>query len=162
MWAACSRWDGRGTGASCTLGGIIRGRMVRTRSGAGVKAAKDLPAGFSTILEIQALKSGSMLFARADGFGLISPDAKTTQLQGFGSLGGGRKLLTSADGATVQVDSWEHTYRFALGERRLDVDPPADTALLAPITQAPGLNVTNFPSPTPAVNGAPIKLSYGG
>ena len=139
---------------------------IRRWSKGGKGAFIDLPAGFSMTMEIQALMSGSMLFARADGFGLISPDAKTTQLQGIGSLAlnsGGGELLTSADGATVQVNSWEpqHAYRFVLGERRLNVDPPADTALLAPITQAPGLNITNFPSPEPAVNGAPIKLSYG-
>ena len=88
-----------------------------------------------------------------------------TPLQGLGSLalnsGGGHMLQVSADGGTVQVNSWEplHTYRFALGERRVDVDPPDDAALLNPITQVPGLDVTNwFSSTNPAVNGTPLKL----
>ena len=117
-------------------------------------------------MEILGLQSGSMLFAHQKGFGLIGPDAKVAPLQGFGGLdlnsGGGHELRVSADGGTVQVDSWEprHTYRFALGERRVDVDPPADAELLAPVTQAPGLDVTNWDgSTTPAVNGAPISAA---
>ena len=39
------------------------------------------------------------------------------------------------------------------------IDPPADDSLKTPITQAPGLNITNWDSSTtPAVNGTPIKL----
>jgi hypothetical protein len=38
-------------------------------------------------------------------------------------------------------------------------DPPADSTLLAPVTQAPGLAVTNWEnSTTPAVNRDRIKL----
>jgi hypothetical protein len=43
----------------------------------------------------------------------------------------------------------------------LSADPPADSRLLAPVTQAPGLAVTNWDnSMKPAVNGAPIKLEH--
>ena len=139
--------------------------QVRRWSKGGRRAFVDIPAGSDTITEILGLQSGSMLFAGAEGFGLISPAAKATQLQGLGSLdlsaGGGHGLRVSAGGGAVQVDSGQppHTYRFALGERRVDIDPPADAALLAPITQAPGLNVTNWDSSTtPAVNGTPIEL----
>jgi WD40 repeat protein len=139
--------------------------QVRRWSNGGCGAFVDISAGSNTILEILGLQSGSMLFARADGFGLIGPDAKVTLLQGLGGLdlasGRVHKLRVSPDGGTVQVDSWQplHTYRFALGKRRVDVDPPDDTELLAPVTQAPGVDVTNWEnSTTPAVNGAPIKL----
>jgi hypothetical protein len=105
-----------------------------------------------------------MLFAHATGFSLITPEANVIKLQNLGSLdlGSGRApLQMSADGNIVQVDSWQprHAYRFALSERRIDVDPPAEASLLAPVTQTPGLVVTNWDgSRTPAVNGAPIKL----
>jgi hypothetical protein len=70
-------------------------------------------------------------------------------LQGLGGLdlrSGGGPLLVSADGATAQVDAWQHrhAYRFALGERRVDIDPAADHALLAPITHAPDPKRENF------------------
>jgi WD40 repeat protein len=135
--------------------------QIRRWSDDGHGAFVDIPAGSNTVMAILGLQSGSMLFAHANGFGLISPDATMTPVQGFGGLGGGSALRVSADGGAVQVDAWKprHSYRFALGERRVDVDPPADSTLLAPITQAPGLDVTNWHnSATPAVNGAPIKL----
>jgi hypothetical protein len=137
---------------------------VRRWSKDGKGGFIDIPAGSDIIQEILGLTSGSMLFAHGYGFGLIGPDAKATQLQGPGGLdlrSGLGPLRVSADGGTVQVDSGEprHTYRFALGKRRADIDPPADSTLLAPITQAPGLDVTNWDSSTtPTVNRAPIKL----
>jgi len=139
--------------------------QVRRWSDGGRGAFVDIGAGSDTIMKILGLQSGSMLFARANGIGLIDPEAKVTPLQGFGSLalnnGGGRELRVSADGGTVQIDSWEprHAYLFALGERRVDIDSPADAAFLAPVTQEPGLDVTNwFNSMTSAVNGTPVKL----
>jgi hypothetical protein len=139
--------------------------QVRRWSEGGKGAFVDIAAGSDTIMKILGLMSGSMLFAHQKGFGLIGPDAKVTPLQGLGGLdlnnGGGYKLRVSADGGAVQVDSWQprHTYRFALGERRVAIDPPPDASLLDPITQAPGRDITNWKnSTTPAVNGAPIKL----
>jgi WD40 repeat protein len=139
--------------------------QIRRWSEGGKRPSAKIPAGSDTIMEILGLKSGSMLFAHQEGFGLISPDAKVKQLQGFGALalnsGGGHKLAVSRDGTTVQVDSWEppHSYRFSLGERRIDTDPPADKSLAAPVKEAPGLHVTNWDSSTtPAVNGTPLRL----
>jgi WD40 repeat protein len=138
---------------------------VRRWSKGGRGAFADIPAGSDTIMKILGLQSGSMLFAHGNGFGLIGPDAKVTPLQGFGGLaltsGAGTELRVSADGSIVQVDSWQprHTYRFAQGERRFDIDPAADAALLAPVTEAPGLAVTNWAdSTTPSVNKTPIQL----
>lgn len=139
--------------------------QVRRWSKRGKGDFVDIAAGSDTIMKILGLTSGSMLFAHQKGFGLIGPDAKVTPLQGLGSLnlnnGGGYKLRVSADGGAVQVDSWQprHTYRFALRERRVAIDPPTGAELLAAITHAPGLAVTDWlNSTTPAVNGAPIKL----
>jgi hypothetical protein len=137
---------------------------VRRWSKGGRGAFINIPAGSNVIMEILGLKSGTMLFAYSKGFGLVSPEAKAVPLQGLGGLdlrSGGGPLLVSVDGATVQVDAWQHrhAYRFTLGERLVDIDPAAAAELLAPITQAPGLDVTNwYNSKTPAVNGTPINL----
>jgi hypothetical protein len=53
----------------------------------------------------------------------------------------------------------QHTIRFALAERRLDVDPLADKALIAPPTEAQNLKVTGWQNDHhPSVNGRPIAL----
>jgi hypothetical protein len=139
--------------------------QMRRWSNGGRGAYVNVSAASANILELVGLKSGSILVGGATGFGLIGPDARVTHLQGFGALdlanGDGRLLRVSADGSIVQVDSWypRHSYRFALGERVIKIDPPADDSLEAPITQAPGLDITNWDNSTkPAVNGAPIKL----
>jgi WD40 repeat protein len=139
--------------------------QVRRWSNGGRGAHVDISAGSTLIAELIGLKSGSVLVLNGSGFKLIGPDATVTQLQGYGALdltsGGGHSLRVSADGRIVQVDSWEprHSYRFALGDRVIKIDPPPDGSLKPPITQARGLNIANWDSSTrPAVNGAPIKL----
>jgi hypothetical protein len=142
--------------------------QIRRWSAGGKGPFVDIPAGSDTIMQILGLKSGSMLFASLKGFGLISPEGKIKQLRGYGALalnnGRGRTLTVAADGTTIQIDSMvpSHSYRFAVNDRRIDVDPPADSSLAAPVTKAPGLDVTNWHSLTdPAVNGTPIKLDQG-
>ena len=138
---------------------------VRRWSDGGRGTSVDIPAGSDTIMQIYGLNDGSMLFAHARGFGRIGADGKAIELQGFGGLalrsGGNRTLRVAADGSSVQVDSVQpaHSYRFALARRAIDVDPPADAALKAPVTTAAGLAVTNWHnSTTPAVNKAAIAL----
>ena len=139
--------------------------QVRRWSDGGRGAFVDIPSAPQTIMQILGLKTnGGMLFASANNFGVIQADAKPVTLQGLGvlDLNSGRgPLRISANGETVQVNSWEprHTYRFALSRRQIDVDPPADASLLAPSTEASGLSVTNWENSTaPAVNGTPLKL----
>jgi hypothetical protein len=138
---------------------------VRRWSNGGDGAHVDISVPYNAIMELVGLKSGSIMVQGTKGFGLIDPRAIVTKLQGYGALslnsGGGRLLRVSAEGGIVQVDSWEprHSYRFALADRLVTIDPPADDALKPPITQAPGLDITNWnSSTTPAVNGTPIKL----
>jgi WD40 repeat protein len=137
-------------------------RQVRRWSGGGRGAFIDIPAASQTIMEFRSLKDGSMLFAYARGFGLINLAAKVIELGGRSDLElTSGPLRVSMDGTAVQVDSWEpkHTYRFTLARRVVDIDPPHDDALKAPITNATGLDITNWQNlVTPAVNGKPIKL----
>ena len=139
--------------------------QVRRWSDGGRGAFVDIPCTPDTIMQIVALKTnGGVLLASTANFGVIQADGKPVTLQGFGALelnSGLGPLLISANGETVQVDSWEprHTYRFALSRRQIDVDPETDASLLAPSTQTPALTVTDWAnSPAPAVNGTPLNL----
>jgi hypothetical protein len=140
--------------------------QVRRWSDGGLGAFVDIPSAPASIMQILGLKTnGGMLVTSANNFGVIQADAKPVSLQGLGVIdlrSGGGPLRISADGQTVEVDSWEprHTYRFALSRRQIDVDPPADASLLAPSTAAPGLTVTNWEESTaPTVNGTLLKLA---
>jgi WD40 repeat protein len=140
-------------------------RQVRRWSDGGRGAFVDIPSAPNTIMQILGLrKTGGMLFASTDNFGLIQADARAVSLQSLGVIDLASRrgpLRISENGETVQVDSRDprHTYRFALSQRQIDVDPAADVALLASSTAAPGLSVTNWENSTaPAVNGTPLKL----
>ena len=153
---------------------VNRVNQVRRWSRSGRGAFVDIPAAPEPIVEILGLKSDSMLFAHLHGFGLIRPDSGVTPLHGLGGLdvGSDDGPLISRDGGTVQIGGLDvqadelrptrHTYRFTLRDRRVNIDPPADAKLLAPITQAPDLTVTNWEDLiAPAVNGTPLKLYPG-
>lgn len=119
--------------------------QVRRWSNGGHGAFVDIPSAPNSIMQILGLKrNGGVLFASTDNFGVIHADARPVSLQGLGVIdlvSGRGPLRISANGETVQVDSWEprHTYRFDLSRRQIDVDPPADASLLAPTTKAAGL-----------------------
>jgi WD40 repeat protein len=139
--------------------------QVRRWRDGGRGAFVDIPSAPNTMMQILGLKkNGGMLFASTENFGVIQADAKPVSLQGLGVIdlvSGRGPLRISANGETVQADSWEpfHTYRFALSRRQIDVDPAADASLLAPSTETAGLSVTNWESSTaPAVNGTALKL----
>jgi len=139
--------------------------QVRRWSNGGRGPFIDIPASSQAIVHLVGMKSGSILIGGTEDFGLIDVDAKVTQLQGFGSLalqaGGGHRLLISKDGSIIQIDAWrpKHTYRFAIADRLVTVDPSQDDTLASPVEKGSGLNITNwFNSRTPAVNGTPIKL----
>lgn len=140
---------------------------VRRWSDNGRGSYVDIPVAPQTIMELLPLKSGDMLFAHGNGFGLIKPDAKVIQLQGLGALdlANGKSLRVSVDARKVQVDAWEprHTYRFSFSARQIDVDPADDKTLRGPFREAPELSVTGCdnrgaPTSPPAVNGVPLKL----
>jgi WD40 repeat protein len=141
--------------------------QVRGWSDGGRGRYVDVPVASQIILELIALKSGSILVGGAKGVALLDPDAKVRQLQGFGALdlssdvARSMVLQVSADGGIVQIDAREprHTYRFAIADRLVKIDPPKDDALKSPITNGPGLDIKNWvESYSAAVNGSPIKL----
>ena len=139
--------------------------QVRRWSDAGRGTFVDIPSGTSAIPELLGLQEGRMLFTSTDNFGVIQADARAATLQGLGVIDlrpDRGPLRISRNGDTVQFESWEphHSYRFALNRRQIDVDRPTDASLLAPVTEAQGLSVTDWQySTAPAVNGVPLKLS---
>jgi WD40 repeat protein len=138
--------------------------QVRRWSDGGRGAFVDIPVGSNTIQKIIGLKEGRTMFASTRNFGVIQADTTPLWIQGFGALqltSGRGPFRISRDGDTVQVDSWEplHTYRFAFGRRQIDLDPPTDASLLAPVTEAPRLSIMNWKNSTaPAVNGTALTL----
>jgi WD40 repeat protein len=137
--------------------------QVRRWSNGGRGDHIDIPLS-TGIRDLIGLNSG-ILIGGTVGSAIISPDAKVTPLQTYGALdlrgGGDRVVRVSADGSIVEVDSWEpaHSYRFALADRLVRIDPPADSSLKGPITRAPGLDIANWNASTsPTVNGTGIQL----
>jgi WD40 repeat protein len=139
---------------------------VRRWSDGGRGTYIDIPASSSTIFALIGLKSGSILIGSFLGLELVGPGAEVTQLQKLGALklsGGSRDLKVSANGGVVQFDASDppHTYRFALADRLVKMDPPRDEELKDPFRRAPGLDIMHWNGfRTPAVNGTPIKLKH--
>jgi WD40 repeat protein len=137
---------------------------VRRWTDSGRGAFVDITSGSDTILQILGLKEGRMLFASLGDFGLIQTSTSPVWIQRLGALhlnSGRGPLRISADGETVQVDSLDplHTYRYALSQRQIDVDPATGASLLGPVTEASGLAVRNWKnSRAPTVNGTLLKL----
>ena len=137
--------------------------QVRRWSKGGRGDHLDIPAVSQTIQQLIGLNSRILVGGRYSA--IVDPDAKVSQLHLHGALdlssGGVHALRVSPDGRTVQVDSWvpAHTCRFALADRLVKIDPPADSSLRQPITQAQGLDIANWNASTnPTVSGTRIQL----
>jgi WD40 repeat protein len=144
----------------------VRNQMqVRRWSNGGRGAFVDISSGSDTIQQILELKKGGILIASTNDFGVIQTEAKPARFHAFGALqlsSGRGPFRISGDGEVVQVDSWEplHTYRFALKQRQIVVDPPPDASLLAPVTNAPRISVKRWRNSTaPTLHGSPLELN---
>lgn len=144
---------------------VVGARKLRRWSNDGRGPFVDITTGSTGYLQrIIGLTNGRILFAYQDHLGLIQADGKLAWTQGLGGLNlypGLGPLRMSSNGDTVQVESWapRHTYRFAIDRRQIDIDPPADASLRAPITRTAGLSVANWQGSTaPTLNGAFLKL----
>jgi hypothetical protein len=138
---------------------------VRRWENGGTGRHIDIEAANDTVMGLLPLKNGGILFAAADpAFGIIDAQGHAKLLQGPGQLDFGDRLgslRVSKPGTTVQqgADFPKHLVRFALAERRLDIDPPADRTLIAPVTTAPKLAVKGWEEGYhPTINGRAIAL----
>lgn len=138
--------------------------QVRRWSDGGRGPFVDIAVGLQ-VSSLRTLRSGSILYGAFEGFGLIAPDVKVTQLQSYGALSVAAcasGLRVSADGDIVHVEPCRprrHSYRFSVVDRLLRIDVPADIALEPAITRAPGIDITEVGSGKPRVNGKPISLA---
>jgi len=144
-------------------GNEFKGGVRRWENG-GAGQYINIAAANNTVSDLLPLKNGSILFAAQDpAFGIIDAQGHGTTLQGqgqldFRDLG---SLRVSKSGKTVEEGTINptRTLRFALAERRLDIDLGSDNALTTPVTEARALKVTDWEdSYHPFVNGRPIAL----
>ncbi|HXT19585.1 MAG TPA: hypothetical protein VN923_02435, partial [Thermoanaerobaculia bacterium] len=119
----------------------------------------DVVLSRDTVMDLVPLPSGEVLFASADPtWGVVdSAGGVRRQPSAKGDLRGNDRLALSADGRRVGFNygspGWE-SGGFDLVSRSLGGEPP--TALAR--TSAPGLEVENWRSSTPTVNGQLLKL----
>jgi WD40 repeat protein len=146
-------------------GDVANRAMVRRWENAGSGQHIDIETANDRVMELLPLNDGGTLLATADpAFGIIDSQGRAKILQGPGQflfrdrLG---SLRVSREGKTVEqgTDFPQHLVRFMLAERRLDIDPSADSTLTAPVTEARDLKVTGWKDDYhPALNGRPIAL----
>ena len=152
-------------GRNLFAGGVGNQVGIRRWENGGSGPYIDIEAANDTVMALLPLKDGGILFAAQDpAFGIIYPQGQAKLLEGPGqlvfrnSLG---SLKVSKDGQTVEegTNFPQHILRFALTERRLDIDPPADGSLIAPVTEDRDLTVTDWEGGyQPSVSGRAIEL----
>ena len=125
--------------------------FIRKWSDRGRGGFKDLPAGDYEVNQILPLKDGGIVFCTYNpAFGVFDANDKKTIYKGpsIAEYRGGHKgFLISHDGNTLQF-SYEargkSPARFSISGRLLELNPPIDKTLSPPITQAAGLNITDW------------------
>ncbi|WP_447975441.1 caspase family protein [Nitrospira sp. Kam-Ns4a] len=141
--------------------------VVRAWSEEGRGAAMDVPAAGNSIQHLLPLNEGGVVYATYDpAFGALDAAGQRTLFVGPSTADyravfeGG--FLVSADGGTVRFGyefQGRAPARFSIATRVLETDPPPDGTLAAPVTGAPGLEVTGWQDTTaPRLNGRPLPL----
>jgi len=122
----------------------------------------------STVMGLKGLANGRLAVGAADPLvAVLSPDGKPVWQQ-RGEIADfrgqrvekGIRLSPSGDAVQFGYEVWgKRPVRFSLKTWRLELDPTADARLAAPLTQAPGLEVTDWiDNYAPKLNGAPLTL----
>lgn len=141
--------------------------VIRRWAQAGRGKPKDTPVTTNTVMDLQPLPGGGILFCTADpAWGVLSADGQRT-LRGEPPIADYRnaeqKFCLSADGAIVRFSFQEHgkeAARFSLGDRQLALGTSDESGLRAP--RVKGLNVTDWVSGAPKLNGHPLVLKQDG
>ena len=149
------------TQARCAFPSSFANGRIRAKGG-----FKDLRTGNYDIIHILPLKDGGIVFCTLNpAFGVFDANDKKTIYKGPSIAeyrAGYKGFLISRDGNTLQFSyelMGQSPGRFSISERSLVSDPPKETALSPPITQAPGLNITNWEHhPAPMLNGRTLKI----
>jgi WD40 repeat protein len=160
--------DGR---TLCAAGryGVSGIEPVLCWSNAGQGKLNSFPVAGSTIMDLRALRNGGMAFAVADGtVGVLAPEGAVNWRAApevFEYRAGPAFPRLSADRNAVEARGYffsgtewtNHTLRFSVQDRKLEVDPVANPSLASPVTR--GLNVEGWDyTESPTLNGKPLKL----
>ncbi|MGA3193279.1 MAG: caspase family protein [Candidatus Bathyarchaeia archaeon] len=140
--------------------------VIRKWSDGGKGVYKDLLAAEAFLTRVLPLGDGGIVFASsAPSFGVFdSKDKmivnKTPPIADFRF--GQKRFLVSHDGATIQFcyeRFGKSPSQFSVIGRSLETDPLTDRGLSPPVTQASGLDITDWKdTPSPKLNGNPLKL----
>jgi WD40 repeat protein len=140
--------------------------IIRKWSEGGKGPYKDLDAAESRIHGLVSLKDGGIVFASAyPSFGVFDAKDKnvlhmTPPIADY--RWGQKSFLVSKNGDRIQFcyeRLGKSPARFSVIERFLNTYPSHEAGLWPPVTQASGLNVTDWENKTnPKLNGKPLKI----
>ena len=140
--------------------------VIRKWSDGGKGQYKDLLAAEAFLTRVLPLGDGGIVFTSSGpSFGVFdSKDKKIlNKIPPIADFRFGQKrFLVSHDGATIHF-CFERFGRspsqFSVIGRSLETDPLTDRGVSPPVTQAPGLDITDWKdTPIPKLNGNPLKL----
>jgi WD40 repeat protein len=139
---------------------------IRRWSSGGRGVYTDLIAAQDTIMHLQPLGEGGVIYGAADPkFGAFDAIGRrlfqrTTAGANFRNNDAG--FLVSDDGSRVQFgyeDFGKRLARFLIFDRKLALDPSPDPTLAPSVTRADGLTITDTEdSKIPRLNGSPLNL----
>jgi WD40 repeat protein len=158
-WSA----DGEKLFASTWLGGS--NFAIRSWERAGQGRFQDTPTAADTVMDIQALNDGGVLYCSGDPLiGMVDAAGRKSLFTAAtiaNFKGTGTDLLLSHDGSIVQFrfdPESRSPVRFSLNDRRLDPSP-APLSLIPPITRVDNFVITEWASSfSPKINGIPLQL----
>jgi WD40 repeat protein len=153
-------------GTVCAAGRYNKDRMHQLICWADNKSRSPrvFPVAGETIMDILALRDGSVAFSAADGsVGVVDRDGSarwqaSRSTLDFRSLHNQSPRL-SPDGGTIEAAVWltESYFRYSVSERTLDTNPRDESSLRAPATK--GLPIESWEDSTdPTLDGRTIKL----
>jgi len=142
-------------------------RQIRRWSDSGRGSFEDCPASSNTVADLISLSDGGVAFGAADSsWGIFTASGQRTRFV-EGEIADFRDLLKG-----FQIDESGSRIRFAyesagrspvefnLKERRLELNPAADSRLLSPRTQATGIVIDGWcNTDEPKLNGAKLALN---
>jgi WD40 repeat protein len=140
--------------------------IVRKWSEGGKRPYKDFDAAEMRLESLVSLKDGGIAFASAyPSLGIFDAKDKknlhlTPSIADY--MFGQKEFLVSKNGDRIQFfyERWgKSPARFSVIERSLKTYPALETGLWPAVTQAPGLNITDWKeATTPKLNGKPLKF----
>ena len=140
--------------------------IIRKWSEGGKGQHKDFDAAESRIYALVSLKDGGIVFASVyPSIGVF--DAKDKKVLHMippiaDHRWGQKSFLVSKNGERIQFcyeRLGKSPARFSVKERSLNIDPILETGLWPAVTQAPGLDITDWEdTPNPKLNGKPLRI----